>query len=64
MEPPVVCNGGTVTAHGSVEDGCLTSQLNITFSATLQGRTVICSVDNGTHASQVGIDVLALSTGI
>ena len=64
MQRTVICNGGTVAAHGSVEDGCLTSQLNITFSATLQGRTVSCSVDNGTHASQIGIDVLAPSTGI
>jgi hypothetical protein len=63
MGTPIICNGGTVAAHGSVEDGCLASQLNITYSATLQGRSVRCSVDNGTHASQVGIDMLAPSTG-
>ena len=48
----------------SVRDGCFTSQLNVTFNATLQGRSVRCSVDNGTHASQVGGDTLALSTGM
>lgn len=48
----------------SVRDGCFTSQLNITFNATLQGKSVRCSVDNGTHASQVGSATLALNTGI
>ena len=61
----ITCNGGTVAARGiSAERGCLTSQLNITFNVDLQGRTVRCSVDNGTHASVVGRDVLALSTGL
>ena len=60
----VLCNDGTVAARGiSVDNDCFTSQLNITFNVGLQGRTVRCSVDNGTHASQVGGDVLALSTG-
>ena len=66
--PPIrtiFCNDRTVAARGiSAENGCFTSQLNITFNADLQGRTVRCSVDNGTHASQVGRDTLALSTGI
>ena len=62
----IICSGGAIAARGiSVEDGCFTSQLNITFNATtLQGRSVRCSVDNGTHAFEVGRDELALSTGI
>ena len=48
----------------SVKDDCFTSQLNVTINATLQGRSVRCSIDNGTHASQVGSDTLALSTGM
>ena len=66
MDPimTIICSGGRIAARGvSVKDGCFTSQLNITFNATLQGRTVRCSVDNGTHASQVGRDVLAITTG-
>ena len=48
----------------SARDGCFTSRLNVTFNATLQGKSVRCLVDNGTHASQVGNATLALSTGI
>ena len=68
MDPimTIICSGGTIAARGIiVEDGCFTSQLNITFNATaLQGRSVRCSVDNGTHASEVGRDMLTLTTGI
>ena len=62
----IVCSGGRIAARGIiVEDGCFASQLNITFNATaLQGRSVRCSVDNGTHASEVGRDILTLTTGI
>ena len=62
----IICSGGAIAARGiSVEDGCFTSQLNITFNATaLQGRSVRCSVDNGTHAFEVGRHVLTRSTGI
>ena len=61
----IICNRGAIAARGiSVEDGCFMSQLNITFNATFQYATVSCSVDNGTHASEVGRDVLTLSTGI
>lgn len=63
---PIICSGGRIAARGiSVEDGCFTSQLNITFNATvLQGTSVRCSADNGTHSSEVGRDTLTLSTGI
>ena len=67
MEPlqPIYCNGGTVAVHGiSAENGCFTSQLDIVFDTGFQGRTVRCLVDNGTHASEIGSDVLTLSIGI
>ena len=61
----IVCDDGAIAARIiSEESGCFTSRLNITFDVTLQNRTVSCSVDNGTHASEVGIDVLTLSTGM
>ena len=61
----IICNGGAITARGiSVKDGCFISQLNVTLNATLLGRSVVCSVDNGTHAFQVSSAILALSTGI
>ena len=61
---PIVCRGGAIAARGILEEnGCLISRLNITFDVTLQGRTVRCSVDNGTHASEVNMSVLALTTG-
>ena len=67
MDPirTIICSGGTIAAHGIiVEDGCFTSQLNVTFNITaLQGRSVRCSVDNGTHAFEVGRHILTLSTG-
>ena len=61
----IICNGGAISARGiSVKDGCFMSQLNITFNGTFQDTTVSCSVDNGTHASEVGRDILVLSRGI
>ena len=62
----IICSGGRVAARGiSVKDGCFTSQLNVTFNATaLQGTTVRCSADNGTHSSEVGRAMLTRSTGI
>ena len=59
-----VCNNGRIVARGlSMENGCYTSQLNVTFDAGLQFRAVICSADNGTHTREVGHDVLHASTG-
>ena len=63
----IICSGGGIAARGiSVKDGCFTSQLNITFfnATALQGTSVRCSADNGTHSSEVGRDTLTLSTGI
>ena len=50
----------------TVENECFISHLNVTLklNATLQGRSVVCSVDNGTNVFQVGNAILTLSTGI
>ena len=62
----IICSDGRIAARGIiVKDGCFTSRLNVTFNAmALQGRSVQCSVDNGTHASEVGRHMLTLTTGI
>ena len=58
------CNNGAIAVRGiDSSSTCYISRLNITFNITLQGRTVRCSVDNGTHASIVGVDSLSVSTG-
>ena len=60
-----VCNDGRIVARGlSVDSGCYTSQLNVTFDAGLQDRTVICYADNGTHIKEIGRKVLLASMGI
>ena len=59
------CNNGRIVAHGlSVENGCYTSQLNITFDAGLQGSSIACSVDNGTHSREIGCDTILTTTSI
>ena len=59
------CNNGEIIGHVlSAENGCYTSQLNITFNNQLQSSTVICSADNGTHSSEIGRQVLSRNTGI
>ena len=58
------CNTGAIIGRGlSIEAGCYISQLNITFSAQLQGKTVSCSVDDGRFATEIGNAVLNTSTG-
>ena len=46
-----------------MDNGCYTSQLNVTFDAGLQSHIVICSSDNRTHTREVGHEVLHASTG-
>ena len=59
-----VCNDGDIFGRGLSMDGdCYTSELNVTFEPTLQDRTIICSVDNGTDASEVDREKLRASTG-
>ena len=58
------CSNGRIVGRGlSVDNGCYTSQLNVTFEPGLQNRTVVCSVDDGTQSNEVGRDVLCASTG-
>ena len=58
------CNNGRIVARGiRVENGCYTSQLNVTFDAGLQDSSIVCSVDNGTYSRQVGSDTVLTTTG-
>lgn len=59
------CNTDEITIVGrglSIDNGCYTSELNVTFVPALQGTTVTCSVDNGTHSREVDHAVLQAST--
>ena len=58
-----VCNDGRIFGRGlSIDGDRYTSELNVTFQTMLESRTVVCSVDNGTHSTEVGRDVLRAST--
>lgn len=58
------CNGtgGAIVAQGLVINGnAYTSQLNVTMSAGLVGRTVTCTLD-GNELTQIGNDTLQLTS--
>ena len=58
-----VCNNILVREH-SVNNGCYTSELTVTFESALQNRSIECYADNGTHITkQIGYTVLHESTG-
>ena len=60
-----ICNNGEIIGHVlSAENGCYTSQLNVTFNDQLQNSTVICSADNGTHSSEIGRLMLSRNSGM
>ena len=49
------CNNGDIVGQSlRVEDNCYTSQLNVTISSNMIGKTVECSHDNGTTTESVG----------
>ena len=44
------CNNGSIVARGlSVEDSNCTSQLNVTVTPGIAGKTITCASDNGRH---------------
>ena len=57
------CNDGAVVGY-SVEstDNCFTSRLDVRLSADLQGRSVTCSVDDGSGVSLLGTSAVIVST--
>ena len=57
------CNDGAIIAQGvSLHDNHYTSHLNVTLSSELVGRTVSCSLDDGTQLTSIGSIILALNT--
>ena len=52
---PTVCNRGSLVIQSiGFESSCYTSQLTVLFNASLIGRTVTCSYDNGSVAISIG----------
>ena len=49
------CNDGDIMGHSvRVKDNCYTSEINVTVSSSLIGKTIECSHDNGTAAEVIG----------
>ena len=58
-----VCNNGAITGRGVRSlDNAFTSQLNVSITASLQGKTVECVYDNGT-ATTIGRSSIVITTG-
>ena len=58
-----VCNNGDIVIHSlRADSSCYTSQMNILFSANLNGSTVACAYDNGT--ATVGVGSMSIMAGI
>ena len=61
----VSCNNGSIVARGlSVEDNNYTSQLNVTVTPGIAGKTIICVSDNGTHAIYIFSQTIPTVTGL
>lgn len=59
------CNHGAITAHSiSATNDYYTSQLNITVSQDMSGKSIICVYNNGFNETDTGRKVLTLTTGI
>ena len=58
------CNNGDVVGKSiGVVDNCYTSQLNVSVSEALEGRTVECNVDNGSTIL-IGVTRINITTGV
>ena len=59
--PAAVCNSGNIIGRGiTQQNNCYTSQLNVTLSEGLIGRTVTCGIDNG--AQLITVDNIIVTT--
>ena len=61
---PHICNEGTVTVVAKivrVENNSFTSQLNVTLTHAIAGKSIECISDNGTNTERVGL--LNLTSG-
>ena len=57
------CNFGAIVGYSVTNvDDCYTSRLDVTLSADLQGRTIACSVDDGSGVTPLGMRILIVST--
>ena len=58
------CNNGAITGRSiGVTDGCYSSELDVTVSPNLNGRTILCNHD-GTTQRNIGAATLNVVTGI
>ena len=49
------CNNGSIVAKSLMEqDGCYTSQLNVTFTADMNDKSIECVYDNSSSTATVG----------
>ena len=61
--PAMICNDGKIIGHGILQhNNCFTSQLNVTLSEELVGRTVTCGIDDGRQLTTINNTVLTIST--
>jgi hypothetical protein len=57
------CNNGAISGRSiGVTDRCYSSQLNVTVSSGLNGRTILCNHD-GTGIRNIGASTLSVVTG-
>jgi hypothetical protein len=58
------CNNGAIRGYSieNVDNIFFTSRLDVRLSADLQGRTISCSVDDGTDMIPVGTKTLIVTT--
>ena len=62
MEAIGSCNDGAIVGRGVASNGDqYTSQLDVTLSSGLIGRTVTCSVDDGVGSTEIGTTTLAVN---
>jgi hypothetical protein len=57
------CGNFTGQGIGMEENGCYTSQLNITVDSSLDNKTVECIYDNGTHTTVIGTSSIEIMNG-
>lgn len=59
------CNQGAIIGYGvNTQNGCYTSQINITTSLSMNNKTVECVYNNGSTTSVIGTSVVIVISGI
>ena len=59
------CNNGAITGrgiHNTILNNAFTSQLNVSVTTSLQGKTIECVYDNGTTTT-IGSSSIIITTG-